>query len=200
MPPQGIINVPHKGFIGIIIGDFNSQERSNRLKKAALDSLACQAEEVNRGKQPHHKSRMGKLLKPEEPTYTRLRDPDVAGIIVTIRGDHSLETVHVPIEHIRHLRQDDETLGGGPLFSVHYSNGMREPNHPPIHARSPIEAPSAVTPKQDQLLSDLQLPPRRMRRYGLGMGFAVAAPRSKARTQAYGFACQRLAFNGSTCK
>jgi hypothetical protein len=83
--PQGIINVPHKGFIGIIIGDFDSQERSNRLKKAALDSLACQAEEVNRGKQPHHKIRTGKLLKPEEPTYTHLRDPDVAGTIVTIR-------------------------------------------------------------------------------------------------------------------
>ncbi|KAJ7878546.1 hypothetical protein B0H14DRAFT_2567231 [Mycena olivaceomarginata] len=103
---QGFIVIPHKGFIGIIIGDFDSQERSDRLKKAALDSLA-QAEEVNHGKQPHHKSqsRTGKLLKPEEPTYTRLRDPDIAGIMVTIRGDHSLETVRVPIEHVRHLRQ-----------------------------------------------------------------------------------------------
>ncbi|KAJ7797214.1 hypothetical protein B0H14DRAFT_3493941 [Mycena olivaceomarginata] len=110
---QGFIVIPHKGFIGIIIGDFDSQEHSNRLKKAALDSLAFQAEEVNHGKQLHHKSqsRTGKLLKPEEPTYTRLRDPDVAGIMVTIRDDHSLETVCVPIEH------DDETLGGGPLFS-----------------------------------------------------------------------------------
>ncbi|KAJ7330264.1 hypothetical protein DFH08DRAFT_815186 [Mycena albidolilacea] len=102
---QGFIAIPHKGFIGIIIGDFDSQERSDCLKKAALDSLACQAEEVNHGKQPHHKSRTGKLLNSEEPTYTHLRDPDVAGIMVTIQGDHSLETVHVPIEHIRHLRQ-----------------------------------------------------------------------------------------------
>ncbi|KAJ7860236.1 hypothetical protein B0H14DRAFT_2576734 [Mycena olivaceomarginata] len=102
---QGFIVIPHRGFIGIIIGDFDSKERSDRLKKAALDSLACQAEEVNHGKQPHPKSRTGKLVKPEEPTYTRLRDPDVAGIMVTIRGDHSLETVHVPIEHVRHLRQ-----------------------------------------------------------------------------------------------
>ncbi|KAJ7686053.1 hypothetical protein B0H14DRAFT_3534787 [Mycena olivaceomarginata] len=98
---QGFIIIPHKGFIGIIIGDFNSQECSDRLKKAALDSLVCQAEEVNHSKQPHHKSqsRTGKLLKPEEPTYTCLWDPDVTGIMVTIRGDHSLETIHVPIEH-----------------------------------------------------------------------------------------------------
>ncbi|KAJ7813202.1 hypothetical protein B0H14DRAFT_3478235 [Mycena olivaceomarginata] len=168
--PQGIINVPHKGFIGIIIGDFDSQEHSNCLKKAALDSLACQAEEVNCGKQPHHKSRTGKLLKPEELTYTRLQDPDVAGIIVTIRGDDSLETVHVPIEH------DDETLGGGPLFSVRYS--LRDAG-----AYTTLQstcghlsrAPSAATPKQDQLLSDLQLPPQRMRQYGLCSG----SPRSK---------------------
>ncbi|KAJ7337634.1 hypothetical protein DFH08DRAFT_812957 [Mycena albidolilacea] len=104
---QGFIVIPHKGFIGIIIGDFDSQERSDCLKKAALDSLACQAKEVNHSKQLHHKSQShtGKLLKPEEPTYTCLWDPDVTGIMVTIRGDHSLETVHVPIEHVRHLRQ-----------------------------------------------------------------------------------------------
>ncbi|KAJ7809300.1 hypothetical protein B0H14DRAFT_2608191 [Mycena olivaceomarginata] len=133
---QGFIVIPHKGFIGIIIGDFDSQERSDRLKKAALDSLVFGAEEVNHGKQLHHKSqsRTGKLLKPEESTYTCLRDPDVAGIMVTIQGDHSLETVHVPIEH------------------------------------SPIEAPSTATPKKDQLLRNLQLPPWRMRRYGLRSG------------------------------
>ncbi|KAJ7711041.1 hypothetical protein B0H14DRAFT_3524710 [Mycena olivaceomarginata] len=166
---QGFIVIPHKGFIGIIIGDFDSQERSDRLKKAALDSLAFQAEEVNHGKQPHHKSqsRMGKLLKPEEPTYMRLWDPDVAGIMVTIRGDHSLETVHVPIEHVRHLRPA--------FFHLIFYMGCGSRNHPQIHARSPIEAPSAATPKKDQLLRDLQLPPWRMRRYGLHSG----SPRSK---------------------
>ncbi|KAJ7807671.1 hypothetical protein B0H14DRAFT_3483028 [Mycena olivaceomarginata] len=147
--PQGIINVPHKGFIGIIISDFDSQERSNCLKKAALDSLACQAEEVNCGKQPHDKSRTGKLLKPEEPTYTCLRDPDVAGIMVTIRGDHSLETVHVPIEHVRHLRQVSFDLNMffspilrtmRPLVEAHFFPsailyGMREPK-PPSNPRT----------------------------------------------------------------
>ncbi|KAJ7854159.1 hypothetical protein B0H14DRAFT_2579986 [Mycena olivaceomarginata] len=99
------------------------------------------AEEVNHGKQPHHKSRTGKLVKPEEPTYTCLQDPDVAGIMVTIRGDHSLETVHVPIEHVRHLRQVSFDLDMPAFFRPIFYTGYGSLNHPQIHPRSPIEAP-----------------------------------------------------------
>jgi hypothetical protein len=85
---EGHIDIPHKGFIGMIIGDFDSRERSDRLKK---------------GVEPDHKRHTGKLLKPVDST--RLRNPDVAGIMVTLRGSHSFETVQVPIENVRHLGQ-----------------------------------------------------------------------------------------------
>ncbi|KAJ7825468.1 hypothetical protein B0H14DRAFT_2596545 [Mycena olivaceomarginata] len=71
---EGHIHIPHKGFIGMIISDFNSRERSDRLKN---------------GVEPHHEKHTGKLLKPVDSTC--LRNPDVAGIMLTIRGDHSLE-------------------------------------------------------------------------------------------------------------
>ncbi|KAJ7684074.1 hypothetical protein B0H14DRAFT_3534829 [Mycena olivaceomarginata] len=85
---QGHIDIPHKGFIGMIIGDFDSRERSDRLKN---------------GVEPDHKRHTGKLLKPVDSTC--LRNPDVAGIMVTLRGSHSFETVQVPIENVRHLGQ-----------------------------------------------------------------------------------------------
>ncbi|KAJ7888112.1 hypothetical protein B0H14DRAFT_3430301 [Mycena olivaceomarginata] len=122
---EGHIDIPHKGFIGMIIGDFDSRERSDRLKN---------------GVEPDHKRHTGKLLRPVDST--RLRNPDVAGIMVTLRGSHSFETVQVPIEN------DDGVLGGGSLFSARHF------------------APSAATPKRHHL-PDLQLPSLRMRRYGV---------------------------------
>ncbi|KAJ7718391.1 hypothetical protein B0H14DRAFT_3521701 [Mycena olivaceomarginata] len=59
---EGHIDIPHKGFIGMIIGDFDSRERSDRLKN---------------GVEPDHKRHTGKLLRPVDST--RLRNPDVAG-------------------------------------------------------------------------------------------------------------------------
>ncbi|KAJ7678838.1 hypothetical protein B0H14DRAFT_2655701 [Mycena olivaceomarginata] len=134
---KGVVNIPHKGFIGMIVGDYDSGERRKHLTEAALDSLASQPEDSNCGKQPQNQSRRGKLLKLVEPTYTCLRDHDVAGIMVTIQGAHSLETVQVPIEHVGHLRQvsfdsicfshqftnsqDDDTLGEGSLFAARCS-------------------------------------------------------------------------------
>ncbi|KAJ7787690.1 hypothetical protein B0H14DRAFT_3505198 [Mycena olivaceomarginata] len=126
---EGHIHIPHKGFIGMIIGDFDSRERSDRLKN---------------GVEPPPERHTGKLLKPVDST--RLRNPDVAGIMVTIRGDHSLETVQVPIENVRHLY--DGVLGQGSFFSARHF------------------APSAATPKRHHLLPDLQLPSPRMRLYG----------------------------------
>jgi hypothetical protein len=46
---EGHIHIPHKDFISMIVGNFDSQERGDCLKN---------------GKQPHHESRMGKLLEP----------------------------------------------------------------------------------------------------------------------------------------
>ncbi|KAJ7711743.1 hypothetical protein B0H14DRAFT_2645623 [Mycena olivaceomarginata] len=141
---EGHIDIPHKGFIGMIIGDFDSRERSDRLKN---------------GVEPDHKRHTGKLLKPVDSTC--LRNPDVAGIMVTIRGSQSFETVQVPIEN------DDGVLGRGSLFfRPTFCSGADRLNHPQIHALSPIEAPSAATPKWHHL-PDLQLPSLRMRRYGV---------------------------------
>ncbi|KAJ7871535.1 hypothetical protein B0H14DRAFT_2570856 [Mycena olivaceomarginata] len=126
---EGHIHIPHKGFIGMIIGDFDSRERSDRLKN---------------GVEPPPERHTGKLLEPVDST--RLRNPDVAGIMVTIRGDHSLETVQVPIENVRHLVQYDGVLGQGSLFfRPPFCSGGNRLNHPRIHALSPIEAPSAAT-------------------------------------------------------
>ncbi|KAJ7809305.1 hypothetical protein B0H14DRAFT_2608196 [Mycena olivaceomarginata] len=163
--PQGIINVPHKGFIGIIISDFDSQERT------------CQAEEVNCGKQPHDKSRTGKLLN-QRSRLTR--------IMVTIRGDHSLETVHVPIEHVRHLRQVSFDLNMffspilrtmRPLVEAHFFPsailyGMREPKPPSNPRTVTYRGPLCSDTEKGPAPQHLQLPPQRMG----GMGFAVAAP------------------------
>ncbi|KAJ7843614.1 hypothetical protein B0H14DRAFT_2585600 [Mycena olivaceomarginata] len=147
---EGHIHIPHKGFIGMIIGDFDGRERSDRLKNS-----------VELPPERH----TGKLLKPVDST--RLRNPDVAGIMVTIRGDHSLETVQVPIENVRHLVQYNGVLGQGSLFfRPPFCLGGNRLNHPRIHALSPIEAPSAATPKRHHLLPDLQLPSLRMRLYG----------------------------------
>ncbi|KAJ7816308.1 hypothetical protein B0H14DRAFT_2602790 [Mycena olivaceomarginata] len=147
---EGHIHIPHKGFIGMIIGDFDSRERSDRLKN---------------GVEPPPERHTGKLLKPVDST--RLRNPDVAGIMVTIRGDHSLETVQVPIENVRHFG----AIRWCPwsrlvFFRPPFCSGGNRLNHPRIHALSPIEAPSAATPKRHHLLPDLQLPSLRMRLYG----------------------------------
>ncbi|KAJ7769730.1 hypothetical protein B0H14DRAFT_2632745 [Mycena olivaceomarginata] len=161
----GFIVIPHKGFIGIIIGDFDSQERSDRLKSGTWILWRRPRGEPRQG------SRITRVRVAREAPQTRgadlhaLRDPDIAGIMVTIRGDHSLGR-RVPIEH------DDETLGGGPLFSDDILYGTRELEPPSNPRRSPIEAPPAATPKKNQLLRASTTPPRRMRRYGL----AVAAP------------------------
>ncbi|KAJ7815435.1 hypothetical protein B0H14DRAFT_2603448 [Mycena olivaceomarginata] len=94
-------------------------------------------------------------------------ESDVAGIMVTIRGDHSLETVQVPIENVRHLVQYDGVLGQGSFFSArHFVRGANRLNHPRITHCHLSRAPSAATPKRHHLLPDLQLPSPRMRLYG----------------------------------
>ncbi|KAJ7354321.1 hypothetical protein DFH08DRAFT_955715 [Mycena albidolilacea] len=74
--------------------------------------------------------------------------------------------------------------------------GMREPEPPSNPCTVTYRGPFRSNTQKDQLLRDLQLPPQQMRQYGLHSG----SPRLKARTQAYGFACQGSHPNGSTCK
>ncbi|KAJ7820881.1 hypothetical protein B0H14DRAFT_2599662 [Mycena olivaceomarginata] len=138
---EGHIHIPHKGFIGMIIGDFDSRERSDRLKN---------------GVEPPPERHTGKLLEPVDST--RLRNPDVAGIMVTIRGDHSLETVQVPIENVRHLVQarffpPAILFGGQPPEppsnprTVTYRGPFRsdtETAPPPPRSTTPIAANAAV--------------------------------------------------------
>ncbi|KAJ7717768.1 hypothetical protein B0H14DRAFT_3521901 [Mycena olivaceomarginata] len=124
---EGHIDIPHKGFIGMIIGDFDSRERSDRLKN---------------GVEPDHKRHTGKLLRPVDST--RLRNPDVAGIMVTLRGSHSFETVQVPIEN------DDGVLGRGSLFPPDILFGTRplepSPNPRAVTYRGPFRSDTETAP------------------------------------------------------
>ncbi|KAJ7791176.1 hypothetical protein B0H14DRAFT_3500819 [Mycena olivaceomarginata] len=141
----------YEGQAGVILGPPTQVTWSYLLESAA--------DRLKNGVEPPPERHTGKLLKPVDST--RLRNPDVAGIMVTIRGDHSLETVQVPIENY------DGVLGQGSFFSpAAILFGGNRLNHPRIHALSPIEAPSAATPKRHHLLPDLQLPSPRMRLYG----------------------------------
>ncbi|KAJ7812509.1 hypothetical protein B0H14DRAFT_2605733 [Mycena olivaceomarginata] len=117
------------------------RERSDRLKN---------------GVEPPPERHTGKLLKPVDSTC--LRNPDVAGIMVTIRGDHSLETIQVPIENVRHLVQarffpPAILFGGQPPEppsnprTVTYRGPFRsdtETAAPPPQSTTPIAANAAV--------------------------------------------------------
>ncbi|KAJ7340035.1 hypothetical protein DFH08DRAFT_964056 [Mycena albidolilacea] len=112
-------------FIGMIIGDFDSRERSDRLKT---------------GVEPYHERYTGQLLKPVDSTC--LRNADVAGIMVTIRGDHSLETVQVPIEN-----DDGAPEPSSNPRAVTYRGPFRsdtEKASPPPRSTTPIPVNAAV--------------------------------------------------------
>ncbi|KAJ7900625.1 hypothetical protein B0H14DRAFT_3423236 [Mycena olivaceomarginata] len=120
---EGHIDIPHKGFIGMIIGDFDSRERSDRLKN---------------GVEPDHKRHTGKLLRPVDST--RLRNPDVAGIMVTLRGSHSFETVQVPIENddgvLGPFRSDTETAPPPRSTTPIPANAAVWGSHPPVEGEN----------------------------------------------------------------
>ncbi|KAJ7800749.1 hypothetical protein B0H14DRAFT_3490363 [Mycena olivaceomarginata] len=127
---EGHIHIPHKGFIGMIIGDFDSRERSDRLKN---------------GVEPPPERHTGKA------PQTR--------IMVTIRGDHSLETSRFPIENVRHLVQYDGVPWSRLVFSAPpFCSGGNRLNHPRIHALVTYRGPSAATRNGTTSSPDLQLP------------------------------------------
>ncbi|KAJ7789111.1 hypothetical protein B0H14DRAFT_3503399 [Mycena olivaceomarginata] len=121
---EGHIDIPHKGFIGMIIGDFDSRERSDRLKN---------------GVEPDHKRHTGKLLRPVDSTLTmvslveaRFFPPDI------LFGTRPLEPSPNPraVTYRGPFRSDTETAPPPRSTTPIPANAAVWGSHPPVEGEN----------------------------------------------------------------